>query len=68
MTKNLHICAICCRPEIVYDVISDPNLKTVVGYLVVNFEVASSNSFRDIPKTSFRDGGEGCGGEGGHRR
>ena len=49
MTKNLHVCTICCRPEVVYDVISGWNVKTK-RYFVVNFEVASSNSFRDIPK------------------
>ena len=41
---------ICFRPEAVYDVISGRNVKTIEGILVVNFEVASSNSFRDIAK------------------
>ena len=26
------------------------NIKTMEGYLLINFEVVSSNSFRDIPK------------------
>ena len=50
MTQNLHVCTICCRPEVVYDVISGRNVKTFERYLVINFEVASSNSFRDILK------------------
>ena len=64
MTQHLHVCAICFRPEEVYDVISgrNINIKTIEGYLVVNFVVASSNSFRDIPQKSFHDAG------GGHRR
>ena len=66
MTKNLHVCTICFRLEIVYDVISGRNVNTVEGYLAVNFEVDSSNSFRDIKRKSFRDGGGGDGG--GYRR
>ena len=38
MTQNLHVCVICCRPEVVHDVISGPNIKIMEGYLVVNFE------------------------------
>ena len=53
MTKNLHVGTICCRPEVVYDVISGRNVKTMEGYLVINFEVASSNSFQDIKKNHF---------------
>ena len=63
MTQKIHVCNICFRPKVAYDVISCRNAKTVEGYLVVNFEVAGSNSFRDIPKKLFRDGGGG-----GHRR
>ena len=60
---NLHVCMICCRPEVVYDVISGRNVSTIEGYLLVNFEVASSSSFRDTEKKSFReDGGGGSGG------
>ena len=62
MSLNLHICAICCRSEVVDDVISGRNVKALDGYLVANFGVARSNSFRDIKK-SFREGGGG-----GHRR
>ena len=47
-TQNLHVCTICFRPEVVCDVFSGRNVKTIEGYFAVNFEVASSNSFRDI--------------------
>ena len=40
MTQNLHVCAICCRPEAVYDVVTGRNVKTIQGYILVNFEVA----------------------------
>ena len=53
MTTNLHVCAICCLPEIVYDIISGQNVKTIEGYLAVNFEVVGYNSFRDIRKKYF---------------
>ena len=57
MTHNLHVCTTCCRPEVVYDVISGKNVKTIVGYLLVNFEDAGSIIFLDIPPKSFRYGG-----------
>ena len=41
MTQNEHIYAICCRLEVVGDVISGENLKTIEGYVVLNFRVAS---------------------------
>ena len=50
MTQNGHVYAICCRPEIDGDVISGENVKTIEGYAVLNFEVASFSSFRDINK------------------
>ena len=53
MTQNLHFCTIYFRPEVVYDVISGRNVKTTEGNLAVNFEAASSNSFRDIKKNHF---------------
>ena len=60
MTQNERAYAICCRPEVDGDVISDENVKTVEGYAALNCEVASSNSFRDIFKIYiFRDGGGG---------
>ena len=51
MTKNAkseHVYAICCRPGVAGDVISGENVKTIDGYAVLNFEVASFSSFRDI--------------------
>ena len=68
MTQNFHVCTICFRPEVVYDVLSGRNVNTIEGYLEVNVEVAGSKSFRDIPKKSFRDDGGGGSGRGGHRR
>ena len=62
MTQNEHAYTICCRHEVAGDVISGENVKTTESYAVLNFEVASFNSFRDIKKT-FHDGGGG-----GHRR
>ena len=47
-TKNEHVYAIFCQPEVAGDVISGGNVKTIEGKLAVNFEVASFNSFRDI--------------------
>ena len=61
MTQNEHIYAICCRPEVVGDIISCENVKIIKGYAVLNSEVAGFTNFRDIKKKSFRDGG-------GHRR
>ena len=48
MTQNLHVCTICCRSELGSGVISGLNVKTIERYLVVNFDVASSNIFRNI--------------------
>ena len=45
MTQNEHVSEICCQPEVDADVISGQNVKTVEGYVVVNFEVASCRSF-----------------------
>ena len=54
MTQSEHVCAICCRPEVGDDdVISGRNVKTLEGYLVVNFEVARSNSFEIFPQNHF---------------
>ena len=54
MTQNLLLYDFLLLDE-VYDVISSRNvgLQIIEGCPVVNFEVASSNSFRDIPKISF---------------
>ena len=50
MTKNERVYVICCRPEAAGDVIAYGNVKTIKVYVVVNFEVASFSSFRDIKK------------------
>ena len=49
MTQNEHVYAIGCRSEVDGDVISAENVKTVEDYAVLNFEIASFSSFRDIP-------------------
>ena len=46
MTKNEHVHAILCRPEVTGDVVSGENIKTIEGYVVLNFEAASIRSFR----------------------
>ena len=52
VTQNgyLYLDAICCRPEVDGDVICSPKVKTMIGQMVVNFEVNSSSSFRDFQK------------------
>ena len=62
-TQNEHVHAIFCRPGGAVDVISGANIRTIEGYIVINFEVATSISFREIQKQTLRDGGGG-----GHRR
>ena len=44
MTQSEHIYAICCRVEVVVDVISGEHVKTIDGCAVLNFEVARSSS------------------------
>ena len=56
MTKNENVYMLCCRPEVDGDVISCCNVKTIEGCVVVNFEVASSNTFPDFRNISFCDG------------
>ena len=46
MTQNEHVDAILCRPEIVVDVLSSGNVKTIKGYVVLNFEAVSLSCFR----------------------
>ena len=50
MTQYEHVDVICYRPEVAGDV---ENVKTIEGYVVLNFELASFGSFRDIPKNHF---------------
>ena len=47
MTQNEDVYAICCRPEVAGDVISGENVRTIEGYAVLNFEVASFSSFME---------------------
>ena len=61
MTQYEHAYASCCQPEVAGDVISGEKVKTIEGYAVLNFEVTSFSSFRDIQKKSFREGGGGGG-------
>ena len=53
MTKNEHIYAIFCRLEVAGDVLSGDNVTTIVGYAVLNFEVASFSNFPDIKEKSI---------------
>ena len=53
MTQNEHVYAICCRPEVAGAVTSGENVKTIEGYTMLHFEVASFSSFRDIPPNHF---------------
>ena len=48
MTQNEHVFVICCQREVAGDVISSENVETIEGYALLNFEVASHSSFRDI--------------------
>ena len=65
MTQNEHVYAIYYWLEAaVDDVISVQNIKTVQGYMVVNFEGTGFNStLRYFPKRSFSDNevGDGSG-------
>ena len=45
MTKNEHVYATCCRPEVAGDAIFGENILTIKGYASLNFEVASISSF-----------------------
>ena len=40
MTQNEHVYAVCCRPEVAGDPLSDDNVNTIEGYALLNFEVA----------------------------
>ena len=48
MTQNVHVYAIYCRLEVAGDVIFGQNVKTIQGYALLNFEVASFSTLRDI--------------------
>ena len=53
MSQNEHPPVTWHRPEVAGDVISGENVKTIEGYGVLNFEVASFSSFRYIQKNHF---------------
>ena len=44
MAHDGHVYAICCQREAADDVVSSVDVKTVEGYLVANYEIASFNS------------------------
>ena len=46
MIKNEHVYAIFCRLEVAGDLTSCVNVKTVEGYVMLNFEAASITSYR----------------------
>ena len=47
MTQNEDVYAIRCRPEVAGDIISGGNAKTIEGYPVLNFEIATIRSFQE---------------------
>ena len=53
MTQNERIYGISCRPEVAGDVISHENVKTIEGYVVLNFEAANGSSFRENQNQKF---------------
>ena len=46
MTENENVYAIFCRPEVAGEVISGGNVKTLMGYVVLNLEAVSFSRFR----------------------
>ena len=55
MTPNEHVYAICCQSEVAGDVISGGNVKTIEGYVVLNFEADSIRSLREIKISHLRN-------------
>ena len=53
MTQNEHVYAICCRPEVVGDVISSENVKTIEGYALLHFKAAIISSFQENQNQPF---------------
>ena len=53
MTQNEDVYAICCQPEVAGDVISGATVKTIEGYAVLNFEIASIRSFQENHNQPF---------------
>ena len=52
MAQNEDVYVICCWPEVASDVISGGDVKTIEGYAVLNFEIASM-SFRENHNQPF---------------
>ena len=53
MTQNLHVCTICCRPEVDNDVISGRTVDNVGVDVPVKFGYSRLNGFRDIGGDGF---------------
>ena len=53
MTYNLHVCAICCGPEVDNDVIPGEAVDTVGVAVHIKFGDFRSNGFRDIREDDF---------------
>ena len=53
MTQNEDVYAICCRPEVAFDVISGANVKTSERYAVLNLDIASIRSFQENHNQPF---------------
>ena len=53
VTQNLHVFAICCRPEIDNDVISGVAVDNVGMDVPIKFGDSGSNRFRDIRGADF---------------
>ena len=53
MTPNLHVCTICCRPEVDNDVISGAAVDNLGMDVPIKFGDSSSKGFRDIPGADF---------------
>ena len=53
VAQNEHFYATCCQPEVDGDVMSGWKVKTIEGFVLVNFEAASSGTLWDINKNYF---------------
>ena len=53
MTQNLHVFAICRRPEIDYDIVSGEAVDNVGVDVPITFGDSRSHRFRDIRGTDF---------------
>ena len=56
---NSHAYSICCRPEVAGCIGVGCDVLAVEGYVLVNFEVASYNIFRDNPDAEVGSGAVG---------